>query len=683
MTDTIPRKRIRKVLIANRGEIAVRILRGLREMGIRGAVIYSEPDRLGLPVLLADEAYPIGPAPSRESYLRGEAIVQLAKEIGADAIHPGYGFLSERAGFARLCRDAGITFIGPSPEAIDAMGSKVESRRLMIAAGVPVVPGGKDPLPDLDAAAAAAEAIGYPVMLKAAAGGGGKGMRMIPSAAELASSYRAARSEAGASFGDDSVYLEKFIVDPRHVEIQVMGDLHGRVVSLGERECSLQRRHQKVVEEAPSPVVSPDLRRRMGEAAVLAASAVGYSNAGTCEFLLDAEGNFYFLEMNTRLQVEHPVTELVTGIDLVQAQIRVAEGEPLGPEFDDVQPRGHAMEVRLYAEDPFQRFAPSPGRIEILRWPDGPGVRVDSGVYEGSEVSIHYDPMLAKLIVWATDREKALNRLERALSELRVEGIRTTVPLFRALLADADFRAGNMDIGMLDRKLAAGELHPAPRRTTATGRPTCPWWPPPWPTTRRPTGPRPGPPHPALPAAPAGAPPAARGRCEGDHGSGRPFRRARGEGRGPPDRRRLRGDRRRTCLSRGRRRRPRRPAQPADRRRPARGGRPRAGRRGVVGEHGPGGGAVAVSDPLTHLASQTRGGKAGRRRERVAAYMPGRVVTLLVQEGQEVAAGQGIVVLEAMKMENEIRAERDGTVSKIFVQPGQAVDTGNPLFELE
>jgi acetyl-CoA carboxylase biotin carboxylase subunit len=460
MTDTIPIKRIRKVLIANRGEIAVRILRGLREMGIRGAVIYSEPDRLGLPVLLADEAYPIGPAPSRESYLRAEAIVELAVAIGADAIHPGYGFLSERAGFARLCRDAGVTFIGPSPEAIDAMGSKVESRRLMMAAGVPVVPGGKDPLPDLDSAAAAAEAIGYPVMLKAAAGGGGKGMRMIPSADELASSYRAARSEAAASFGDDSVYLEKYIVNPRHVEIQVMGDLHGRVVSLGERECSLQRRHQKVVEEAPSSVVGPDLRRRMGEAAVKAASAVGYSNAGTCEFLLDADGSFYFLEMNTRLQVEHPVTELVTGIDLVQAQIRVAEGEPLGPGFDDVQPRGHAVEVRLYAEDPWQRFAPSPGRIEMLRWPDGPGVRVDAGVYEGSEVSIYYDPMLAKLIVWAADRERALDRLDRALSELRIEGIRTTVPLFKALLADPDFRSGNLDIGMLDRKLASGELHP-------------------------------------------------------------------------------------------------------------------------------------------------------------------------------------------------------------------------------
>ncbi len=460
MTDTVPRRQIRKVLIANRGEIAVRILRGLREMGIRSAVIYSEPDRLGLPVLLADEAYPIGPAASRESYLRGEAIVQLAKEIGADAIHPGYGFLSERASFARQCRDAGIIFIGPSPEAIDAMGSKVECRRLMMAAGVPVVPGGKDPLPDLEAAAAAAETIGYPVMLKAAAGGGGKGMRMIPSAAELANSYRAARSEAAASFGDDSVYLEKLIVDPRHIEIQVMGDLHGRVVSLGERECSLQRRHQKVVEEAPSAVITPEIRRRMGEAAVKAASAVGYSNAGTCEFLYDRDGNFFFLEMNTRLQVEHPVTELVTGIDLVHTQIRVAEGEPLGLEFDDVQPRGHAIEVRLYAEDPFQRFAPSPGKIQILRWPDGPGVRVDSGVYEGSEISIHYDPMVAKLIVWAADREQALNRLERALAELRVEGIRTTAPLFRALLADPDFRSGNLDIGMLDRKLAAGELHP-------------------------------------------------------------------------------------------------------------------------------------------------------------------------------------------------------------------------------
>jgi acetyl-CoA carboxylase biotin carboxylase subunit len=458
---------LRKVLIANRGEIAVRIVRALRELGIRSAVIYSEPDRRGLPVLLADEAYPIGPAPSRESYLRGEAIVGLAAEIGADAIHPGYGFLSERAEFARLCRDAGLIFIGPSPEAIAAMGSKVESRRLMIAAGVPVVPGGCEALADLAAAERAAAEIGYPVMLKAAAGGGGKGMRMIARPEDLAAGYRAARSEAAASFGDDAVYLEQLLVEPRHVEIQVMGDLHGRVVAMGERECSLQRRHQKVVEEAPSPVVTPELRRRMGEAAVAAAAAVGYSNAGTVEFLLDAQGRFYFLEMNTRLQVEHPVTELVTGIDLVAAQLRVAAGEPLGPEFDAVTPRGHAIEVRLYAEDPFQRFAPSPGRIELLRLPEGPGIRNDSGVYEGSEVSIHYDPLLAKLSVWAADRERALARLGRALAELRIEGIRTTVPLYRALLADPDFRAGRLDVGMLDRKLAAGELQESESRRGA------------------------------------------------------------------------------------------------------------------------------------------------------------------------------------------------------------------------
>ncbi|HVG09299.1 MAG TPA: acetyl-CoA carboxylase biotin carboxylase subunit [Thermoanaerobaculia bacterium] len=451
---------IRKVLIANRGEIAVRVIRACREMGIRSAVIYSEPDRLGLPVLLADEAWPIGPASSRESYLRTEAIVQLAVEIGADAIHPGYGFLSERAAFSRLCREAGVTFIGPSPESIEAMGSKVESRRLMMDAGVPVVPGGRDPLPDLESAQAAAETIGYPLMLKAAAGGGGKGMRRIDTPADLPAAYRDARSESGASFGDDSVYLEKYIVEPRHVEIQIMADLHGRIVSLGERECSLQRRHQKVVEEAPSPVVDAGLRRRMGEAAVRAASAVNYTNAGTCEFLLDRNGDFFFLEMNTRIQVEHPVTELVTGIDLVQWQIRVAQGEPLGPEFENVQPRGHAVEVRLYAEDPWQRFAPSPGRIELLRWPEGPGIRNDAGVYEGSEVSIHYDPMLSKLIVWAADRPRALDRLGRALAELRIEGIRTTKPLFQALLADPDFRSGNMDIAMLDRKLESGELQP-------------------------------------------------------------------------------------------------------------------------------------------------------------------------------------------------------------------------------
>jgi acetyl-CoA carboxylase biotin carboxylase subunit len=452
------RRAFRKVLVANRGEIAVRVLRALRELGIRGAAVYSDADRKALPVLMADEAHRIGPPPSRESYLRAEALVELAVAIGADAIHPGYGFLSENARFAALCEEAGVELIGPPSSAIAAMGSKIESRRLMQAAGVPTVPGGRDPLPELAAAERAADAIGYPVMLKAAAGGGGKGMRLVASPAELAAAYRGARAEAAASFGDDAVYLEKYLVQPRHVEIQVIGDKHGTLVSLGERECSLQRRHQKVVEEAPSTVVGPELRAAMGEAAVRAARAVGYWNAGTVEFLLDRDGNFYFLEMNTRLQVEHPVTELVTGLDLVRAQIAVAQGEPLPPSFQGVEPRGHAIEVRLYAEDPYRNFAPSPGRIELLRWPEGPGVRNDVGVYEGAEVPIHYDPMLGKLIVWGADRAQALDRLARALAELRIEGVATSVPLFLALLGNDEFRAGAFDIAWLDRKLKSGDL---------------------------------------------------------------------------------------------------------------------------------------------------------------------------------------------------------------------------------
>ena len=456
-----PRRSFQKVLIANRGEIAVRVLRTLRELGKRSAVVYSDADRASLAVLLADEAYRVGPAPSSESYLRAEAIADLAVEIGADAVHPGYGFLAENAEFAERCAERGVKFIGPPPSAMAAMGSKIESRRLMRAAGVPVVPGGQDPLTSLEEAAEFAEKVGYPVMLKASAGGGGKGMRLVREAAELKAAYRAARSEAGASFSDDTVYLEKFVDRPRHVEIQVLADEHGRVVSLGERECSLQRRHQKVVEEAPSPVVDRELRRRMGEAAVKAAEAVGYTNAGTVEFLLAPDGEFYFLEMNTRLQVEHPVTEMVTGVDLVRAQIAIAEGEPLAPEIGGGEPNGHAIEVRLYAEDPYRGFAPSPGRIERLRLPQGPGVRNDCGVYEGDEVTIFYDPMLAKLIVWGATREEATQRMDRALSELRVDGLRTTAPLYRAIMADEDFRQGNLDNGMLDRKLAAGELQPA------------------------------------------------------------------------------------------------------------------------------------------------------------------------------------------------------------------------------
>ena len=436
----------------------MRILRALREEGIRGAVAYSDADRESLAVLAADEAYRIGPAPAAESYLKAAALVDLAVEIGADAIHPGYGFLSERAEFSALCRERGISFIGPSPEAIAAMGSKTAARQRMIAAGVPVVPGSDGTLSDLPAAREAAGRIGYPVILKAAAGGGGKGMRVVRASDELEEAYRLARAEALSSFGDDAVFLEKFVERPRHIEIQILGDRHGKVVSLGERECSLQRRHQKVVEEAPSTVVSEELRARMGAAAVAAAKVVGYTNAGTCEFLLAADGSFYFLEMNTRLQVEHPVTEMVTGLDIVVAQLKIAQGEALGAEFDDVVPHGHAIEVRLYAEDPFRRFQPSPGRIQWLRLPQGPGVRNDSGVYGGSEISIHYDPMIAKLIVWGRDRDEALRRLARALDEIRIVGIKSNVPLFEALLRNDDFRAARFDIHWLDRKLESGEL---------------------------------------------------------------------------------------------------------------------------------------------------------------------------------------------------------------------------------
>ncbi len=459
MSKSEPRQ-FSKVLIANRGEIAVRVIRALREIGVTSAVIYSDVDRKSLPVLMADEAYLIGPAPSRESYLRAQAIVELATEIGADAIHPGYGFLAENADFARLCEDAGVKFIGPSATAITSMGSKIESRKIIQGAGVPVVPGGVEILATVDDAKAFADEIGYPVMLKASAGGGGKGMRLVRDPGDLSEAFRAASSEAQASFANDAVYIEKYIEQPRHVEVQIVADEHGDTVALGERECSLQRRHQKVLEESPSPAVSPELRRQMCDAAVQAARAVDYTNAGTVEFLLDQEGRFYFLEMNTRIQVEHPVTEMITGLDLVRAQIDIARGACLGSEFHNVQPSGHSIEMRIYAEDPYHGFAPSPGTIERLRWPEGPGIRNDAGVYEGAEVSIYYDPMLAKLVVWGRDRTQAIERMSRALDELRIEGIRTTVPLFKALVEDPDFRAGNLDIGMLDRKLSEGELLP-------------------------------------------------------------------------------------------------------------------------------------------------------------------------------------------------------------------------------
>jgi acetyl-CoA carboxylase biotin carboxylase subunit len=446
----------RKILIANRGEIAVRVIRACREMGIPSVAVFSEADRAALHVRLADEARPIGPAPSRESYLRIDRVLDAARASGADAVHPGYGFLAENASFARACQEAGIAFIGPRSETIALMGEKTSARRAALAAGVPVVPGTLEPIGEDAEVVREAERIGYPVMLKAAAGGGGKGLRLVASEAELLSALPRARSEAQGAFGDERVYLEKAIARPRHVEIQVLGDHHGHVVHLFERECSIQRRHQKLVEESPSPFLGPDRRHRMGALAVALARRVGYVNAGTLEFLVDAEGNPWFLEMNTRLQVEHPVTEMVTGLDLVKLQIRVAQGEELTLRQEDVVQRGHAIECRVYAEDPDAGFLPSPGRIEALRVPGGPGVRDDSGVYEGWEVPLHYDPLVSKLIVWAESREETIRRLRRAVSEYRILGIRTTLPFFERLLDHPDFVAGDFDTSFLDTVLATG-----------------------------------------------------------------------------------------------------------------------------------------------------------------------------------------------------------------------------------
>jgi acetyl-CoA carboxylase biotin carboxylase subunit len=453
---------IRKVLVANRGEIALRVMRTCREMGIATVAVYSDADRRGLHVAAADEAYRLGPAPATESYLRGDSILQVAAKSGADAIHPGYGFLSENAGFADACAAAGVTFIGPPGAAMRALGSKTLARQAADRAGMPRVPGSVTGLRDVDEAKAVTAGIGYPVMLKAAAGGGGKGMRAVFAEGELAGAFAAAASEAERSFGSGEVYLEKLIERPRHIEIQLIADEHGHCVYLGERECSVQRRHQKVVEEAPSAVVSAGLRKRMGEAAARLALSCGYTNAGTVEFLVDGAGTdgeaFYFLEMNTRLQVEHPVTELVTGLDLVRLQIGVAEGRPLPFTQQDVALRGHAIECRIYAEDWENGFMPSPGRITRLERPMGPGIREDSGVYAGWTVPLDYDPMLSKLVAFGETREAAMARLLGALSGYFVGGIKTNVGLFRRILEDEEFRTAAIDTGWLERMLAA----PAP-----------------------------------------------------------------------------------------------------------------------------------------------------------------------------------------------------------------------------
>ena len=452
----------KKVLIANRGEIAVRVMRSLREMGIATVAVYSEADRKALHVRMADEAYCVGPAPSAESYLRAEVILDVARKSGAEAIHPGYGFLSENADFARACEAAGITFIGPKPYAIEAMGEKTRARQLMEKAGVPLVPGTKDAVEDAAEALAIAEKMGFPVLVKASAGGGGKGMRRVDDPAEFVQSFEGARREALSAFGNGDVYVEKYVLNPRHVEIQVLADGHGNVVHLFERDCSVQRRHQKIIEETPCPVLKEETRQRMGQVACDAARAVDYIGAGTVEFLLDANGDFYFLEMNTRLQVEHPITEMITGLDLVRWQVHIAAGHPLDFEQSQVTRRGAAVECRIYAEDPENNFMPSPGPLHVLKTPSGPGVREDGGVYEGGEVTVHYDPMIAKLITWGEDRQHAIERMRRALSEYVVGGIATNIAFHREVLDHPDFVSGEYTTDFVPRWLKEREK-PVPR----------------------------------------------------------------------------------------------------------------------------------------------------------------------------------------------------------------------------
>ncbi|NKB87335.1 MAG: acetyl-CoA carboxylase biotin carboxylase subunit [Acidobacteria bacterium] len=460
--------KINRILVANRGEIAVRIIRACRDLDIETVAVYSDVDRESLHVRYATSAYRLGPAPAAESYLRIDRLLEVADEAGADAVHPGYGFLAENGDFARAVIDAGMIFIGPRPDVMESVGDKNRARQIAEAAGAPTVPGSPEPVHDPALASEIAAQLGFPVMLKAVAGGGGKGMRLVHNPEDIESSLRSASSEAESAFGDGRVYIEKAILNPRHVEIQILCDEHGNRIHLGERECSIQRRHQKVIEESPSPVLSDDLRQRMGDAALAIAAEAEYSNAGTVEFLLDANHVFYFIEVNARLQVEHPVTEMVTGIDLVAAQIAVAQGEPLEWSQEDVELTGAAIECRLYAEDPAQGFAPSPGLIEGLRAPGGPGIRDDSALYEGYEVPIYYDPMISKLVAWGPDRATALARMRRALLEYKVVGIATTIPLFQRILEDPAFAAGDFDTGYLDELLKDGALGPAHDRSDET-----------------------------------------------------------------------------------------------------------------------------------------------------------------------------------------------------------------------
>jgi len=442
---------IKKMLVANRGEIAVRIMRTCREMGIISVAVYSEADRTAMHVRYADEAYLIGPPPSSESYLHIDRIMEAAKKSGADSIHPGYGFLSENAGFSKRCRDEGIIFVGPSPEAISTMGDKITARQAMIKAGVPVVPGTTEKITDEEEAAKVISRIGLPVMIKASAGGGGKGLRLVHKESEIKPSIRAARSESQTAFGDDSVYIEKYITSPHHIEFQILGDTLGNIIHLFERECSIQRRHQKVIEETPSPLLTPEIREEMGRHAVAAARSVNYTGAGTVEFIVDEDLNFYFLEMNTRLQVEHPITERVVGIDLVREQINIANGRPLTHRQEQLSQTGHAIECRIYAEDPDNNFMPSPGLVKHITEPLGFGVRHDGYVYEGYRIPIYYDPLISKLITWGKTREEAIQRARRALFSYKISGIKTSIKFLERIMLCKDFMEGKYNTHFIEK----------------------------------------------------------------------------------------------------------------------------------------------------------------------------------------------------------------------------------------
>jgi propionyl-CoA carboxylase alpha chain len=657
----------RKILIANRGEIACRIIRTARRMGIATVAVYSEADAEALHVRQADEAVLIGPPPSAESYLRIERIVEACSATGAEAVHPGYGFLSERPEFAAALADAGVVFIGPPPEAIAAMGDKIESKRLAQAAGVSTVPGYLDVIPDAEHAIPIAREIGYPVMIKASAGGGGKGMRIAHDEAELRDGFTSAQHEAKASFGDDRVFLEKYIEQPRHIEIQVLGDAHGNIVHLGERECSIQRRHQKVVEEAPSPFIDAATRAAMGAQAVALARAVGYRSAGTVEFIVDRHRNFYFLEMNTRLQVEHPVTELVTGLDLVELMIRIAAGEPLPFDQQAVRQQGWAIEARVYAEDPTRNFLPSIGRLVRYCPPEGDGVRVDSGVIEGAEISLYYDPMIAKLVAYGAEREAAIGRLQDALDGFYISGVRHNVAFLAAIAASERFHAGALSTDFIAETFPHGFAPPA--EPVAADRAI-------------------------LVAAVLAELRLRDSEAATDDG-----------GRGPDVPPEL------IVLLDGR-------AYPVSVRTEGSAYRIDSG-----GETW-----IAATDwhpglPLLHLRLDDRivtvqierlPGRAFRlvhhgviRRaqvlppraaelaalmpEKIAADtsrlvqspMPGLLTAVVVAEGQEVKAGEPLVVVEAMKMENVLRAERDGKVAKLRAKPGDSLAVDQVILEFE